>query len=243
MFSDIRGFTKITENMNSLKSFSFVNEILSMITPVIKKNNGFVDKFIGDCIMALFPSAKDGINCGTQMMVAIKEFNEEKIKNGESQVHLGIGLNYGTLMMGVLGGSNRLNATVISDAVNIASRVENLTKSFGCDFLLTGSCLEFIENKSKFNYVGTYLLKGKETPQKLYFIDLENQDMINYEKGFKLFQERKFKESIDIYENIGTKTSNYLKSIVDLYWGLDKEGKLSKDWDGSVKLSKDGNPE
>jgi len=92
-------------------------------------------------------------------------------------------------------------------------------------------------------WIFSYRILGKDISQKLYSIDLENEDNKIYEKGFKLFQERRFQESIDYYDKIGTKTSEYLRVLVVLYEEFDRNGKLPKNWDGFVKLSKDGNPE
>jgi predicted ATPase/class 3 adenylate cyclase/tRNA A-37 threonylcarbamoyl transferase component Bud32 len=138
LFSDIRDFTSISEGMSPAENFQFVNEYLRHMEPQITHQHGFIDKYIGDAIMALFPhTAEDAIRAALEMLRSLEQFNEARIERGEIPIRIGIGLHTGLLMLGIVGGPNRMDGTVISDAVNLASRVESLTKHYGASLLIT----------------------------------------------------------------------------------------------------------
>ncbi|HNV68710.1 MAG TPA: adenylate/guanylate cyclase domain-containing protein [Candidatus Ozemobacteraceae bacterium] len=120
------------------ENIDFINEYLSHVGPVIRDNRGFIDKYIGDAVMALFEqSPDDAVNAAIASLRPVVEFNELRQRRGEKPIRIGIGLNTGTLMLGTVGEHNRINATVISDAVNLASRVEGQTKTYGAEILIT----------------------------------------------------------------------------------------------------------
>jgi class 3 adenylate cyclase len=104
----------------------------------IIENKGFIDKYIGDAIMALFSGHPDNaVNASIAMLHQLQVYNQERVNSGESPIKIGIGINTGNLMLGTVGGQNRMDTTVISDAVNLASRVEGLTKTYGVALLIT----------------------------------------------------------------------------------------------------------
>ncbi|MEG3972906.1 AAA family ATPase, partial [Microcoleus sp. T2B6] len=130
LFSDIRDFTTLSETMTPKDNFRFINSYLSRMEPVINENNGFIDKYIGDAIMALFSGeANNAVKAGIAMLHCLVEYNQNRANSGYGPIQIGIGINTGTLMLGTVGGQNRMEGTVISDAVNLASRVESLTKN------------------------------------------------------------------------------------------------------------------
>ncbi|MCZ0900498.1 adenylate/guanylate cyclase domain-containing protein, partial [Microcoleus sp. HI-ES] len=132
LFSDIRDFTTLSETMTPEDNFKFINSYLSRMEPVINENNGFIDKYIGDAIMALFSGEADNaVKAGIAMLHRLAEYNEYCANAGCAPIQIGIGINTGSLMLGTVGGPNRMDGTVISDAVNLASRVESLTKNYG----------------------------------------------------------------------------------------------------------------
>ena len=243
LFSDIRSFTNLTEKMNPKESFSFVNQILSYLAPIISKHNGFIDKFLGDCIMALFPyNVDDSIKCGFEMQNAMKLYNKE-CRIGLKSVSIGIGIHFGDVMLGTIGAEERIDATVISDTVNTASRVESLTKTLGAKFVVTDDVLKYSKNKNfKNRYIGNYLLKGKEIPMKLFHMLSENDEIDEIEieifnKGINLFESNKFKESEKIFSNLKDKTSNYLKNVSKKY----QYYHFDSNWNGEISIDKDGN--
>ncbi len=138
LFSDIRNFTTLSEKMNLTENFKFINSYLSRMEPAILANNGFIDKYIGDALMALFSGpADDAVRAGIEMLERLKEYNQHRSNSGYPPVRIGIGINTGSLMLGTVGGSNRMDSTVISDAVNLAYRLESLTKEYLAPLLIS----------------------------------------------------------------------------------------------------------
>src|ERR1700722_4014378 len=137
LFSDIRSFTTLSEKMTPDENFAFINTYLAHMGPVIRTHNGFIDKYIGDAIMALFEDADDALRAGLAMHAALEGFNEERRASGLEPIAIGIGLNTGSLMLGTIGEKNRMDGTVISDAVNLASRIESLTKEYHVGLLIS----------------------------------------------------------------------------------------------------------
>ncbi|MBD1885052.1 AAA family ATPase [Microcoleus vaginatus] len=164
LFSDIRDFTTLSESMTPEDNFKFINSYLSRMEPVINENNGFIDKYIGDAIMALFSGEADNaVKAGIAMLDCLVEYNQNRANCGYPPIQIGIGINTGTLMLGTVGGQNRMEGTVISDAVNLASRVESLTKNYGVSLLITQSTYSRLENLSQYaiRTLDTVKVKGK----------------------------------------------------------------------------------
>lgn len=162
LFTDIRNFTARSETMSPEENFIFINSFLSVIAPIIRKHHGFIDKYIGDAIMALFPvSADDALKCAVEMQSSLAEYN--KHHQEIDPIKIGIGINTGFLMLGTVGEEFRLGATVISDAVNIASRVESLTKVYDEEILITQNTYDKLQNTTYLDIqkVGNILVKGK----------------------------------------------------------------------------------
>jgi PAS domain S-box-containing protein len=164
LFSDIRDFTTLSESMTPEDNFKFINSYLSRMEPVINENKGFIDKYIGDAIMALFSGEADhAVKAGIAMLHRLVEYNQHRANCGYLPIQIGIGINTGTLMLGTVGGQNRMEGTVISDAVNLASRVESLTKNYGVSLLITQETYSRLENLSQYaiRTLDTVKVKGK----------------------------------------------------------------------------------
>ncbi|MEG4035477.1 AAA family ATPase [Microcoleus sp. S36b_A4] len=171
LFSDIRDFTTLSESMTPEDNFRFINSYLSRMEPVINENNGFIDKYIGDAIMALFSGEADhAVKAGIAMLHRLVEYNQQRANSGYGPIQIGIGINTGTLMLGTVGGQNRMEGTVISDAVNLASRVESLTKNYGVSLLITQSTYSRLENPSQYaiRTLDTVKVKGKSEAVTVY---------------------------------------------------------------------------
>ncbi|HRY99911.1 MAG TPA: adenylate/guanylate cyclase domain-containing protein, partial [Bacteroidales bacterium] len=138
LFSDMRSFTTLSETMSPKQNFDFINAYLGVMEPVIRQHNGFIDKYIGDAIMALFPrSPEDAVGASLAMRGALSRFNRENSAAGWPTVEIGIGIHTGRLMLGIVGAEGRMDGTVISDAVNLAARLEGLTKEYGCHTIIS----------------------------------------------------------------------------------------------------------
>ena len=171
LFADIRAFTSLSEKMSPQENFNFLNNYLRRMEPVIDTHGGFVDKYIGDCIMALFDRRPDdAIESGIVMMKHLAELNEEVERQGKEPFEIGIGVNWGEMMLGTIGATGRMEGTVISDAVNTASRVESLTKIYGTALLVTEAVFERLESPSRFSVriLDRVRVKGREEPVVIY---------------------------------------------------------------------------
>jgi len=135
LFSDIQGYTSMSERMTPEENINFINAYLKMMEPVLHNHFGFIDKYIGDAIMALFPRTPvDAVRAAVEMLKTLRHYNE---KCSGVPIAVSIGINTGSLMLGVVGGTDRLDTTVISDAVNLAARIESLTRTYGVSLLIT----------------------------------------------------------------------------------------------------------
>ncbi len=164
MFSDIRGFTTLSERKSPNEIFSLLNEIWGVINPLIDQHGGIIDKYIGDAIMALFPTApQQALKAAVEIQKTILKFNKDTKSNGGFPISMGMGINYGQMILGTVGSEARLNTTVIGDTVNVASRLETLSKQLGVKILMTSSMMQEIQDPSIFNFrnLGKHILRGK----------------------------------------------------------------------------------
>ncbi|NER35770.1 MAG: response regulator [Oscillatoria sp. SIO1A7] len=164
LFSDIRDFTALSETMTPEENFTFINSYLSRMEPAIIENQGFIDKYIGDAIMALFSGGADGaVKAAIAMLHRLAEYNLDRVQSGYPPIRNGIGINTGSLMLGTIGGSSRMDSTAISDTVNLASRVEDLTKNYGVSLLITHHTFSRLQNPADYaiRIIDRVKVKGK----------------------------------------------------------------------------------
>ncbi|MBE9114666.1 response regulator [Lusitaniella coriacea LEGE 07157] len=164
LFSDIRAFTTLSEQMSLEDNFQFINGFLSRMEPAILENSGFIDKYIGDAIMALFGnSPDDALKAGIAMLQRLEIYNRERERLERPTLKIGVGINTGTLMLGTVGGQSRMDSTVISDAVNLSSRLEGLTKIYGASLLISHCTLAKLNKPMDFSLrlIDRVQVKGK----------------------------------------------------------------------------------
>lgn len=143
MFADIRGFTARAETMSPAECFAFVNAVFAAICPLVREHRGFIDKFLGDGFLALFPGpAEDAVAAAVAIQRRLAALNEDR---PEGPVRLGIGLHTGVVMMGTVGELERMEATVLSDDVNIAARIEALTKHYDANVVCSEQTLQRLD--------------------------------------------------------------------------------------------------
>lgn len=177
LFSDIRNFTTISEKLTPDENFAFINSYLEKMGPVIRDHNGFIDKYIGDAIMALFGDADDALRASLAMLDALEGFNAERRAAGLDSVGIGIGLNTGSLMLGTIGEKHRMDGTVISDAVNLASRVESLTKVYRVGILISQNTYNRLADPKAYDIrpIDVVVVKGKTEPVTLFEVFQRNE--------------------------------------------------------------------
>jgi class 3 adenylate cyclase len=167
LFSDIRSFTAISERMSPRENFDFINRYLEFVAPAVIENGGFIDKYIGDAIMALFPGDADSaVRGAVGLHTGLAQFNAEWTARGNAPIHIGAGIHTGSLMLGTVGFKERMDTTVIADAVNLASRMEGLTKQYGASVLITGTTRDAMRLPCALamRAVDRVLVKGKQEP-------------------------------------------------------------------------------
>lgn len=201
MFSDIRSFTELSENFSPKENFDFINHYLGYMEPVVMRNNGFIDKYIGDSIMALYSlSVNDAINAAIEMRAKLEEFNEDLKMSGKQTIDSGIGVHTGDLMLGIVGGRSRIEGTVISDHVNLASRLEGLTKVYGAPIIVSQDSLIKIENplQYQFRFLDIVKVKGRKSSVNIFeILDGERAG----QRKLKLESKEQFNKAIDLYRN------------------------------------------
>ncbi len=171
MFSDIRDFTPLSESMTPAENFEFINSYLSQMEPVISKHRGIIDKYIGDAIMALFAhGADDAVSGAIAMLERLSFYNAGRIRAGYIPIQIGIGLNTGMVMIGTVGGINRMDSTVIGDAVNLTARLEEATKTYHAPLIISQNTLYDLVNPDKYHirFLDRIRVKGKSQPLSIY---------------------------------------------------------------------------
>ncbi|MGH7456017.1 MAG: response regulator, partial [bacterium] len=197
--SDIRGFTTISEKMTPAENFAFINEYFSIASPTVREHHGFVDRYTGDAIMALFPlQAEDAVNNSIATLKQLQGFNAERVKRNEPAINIGVGLHTGNLMLGIVGEQERMQGDIFSDAVNLTNRIEGLCKFYGASIVVSEITLNKLTNRGEYHtrFLGKVQVKGKDVPISLYevyngdpepIIELKLKTKADFEQGLDFY--------------------------------------------------------
>jgi class 3 adenylate cyclase len=214
LFTDIRDFTPLSEKMTPEENFRFVSSFNERLGPIIRAHRGFINQYLGDSIMALFPTEpEDALQAAIEMQAAIQKFNRDRIAEGLSPIKAGIGLHTGPLIMGITGDEHRLDAATISDTVNSASRIESLTKHYQSPLLLSGDTLNSIREYDKYQlrHLGKVQLKGKNNILNIiecidgYADDelaIKLQTLPDFNKAMTHYSNHNFMQAAKLFEHI-----------------------------------------
>ncbi|HBS04257.1 MAG TPA: hypothetical protein DEA96_04775, partial [Leptospiraceae bacterium] len=173
MFTDIRSFTTLSEKMSPEENFNFLNSYLRRMTPLVNNQGGFVDKYIGDAVMALFPGKPDdGLRAAIEMQREIRVYNRHRALKGYQPISIGVGVHTGDIMLGIIGHENRMEGTVISDTVNTASRIERLTRKYGVMIVISDAALAALQDPDDFEIrlLGRVKVKGRSTALQVFHV-------------------------------------------------------------------------
>ncbi|MBO0322338.1 tetratricopeptide repeat protein [Muricauda sp. CAU 1633] len=235
LFSDIRDYTSLAEGMTPSQNFKFVNAYVGRMGPIIKENEGFVNQYMGDGIMALFPkNPENALDAAIEMQRTLTLYNKRRVEEkGYKPLSVGVGLHTGPLIMGIIGDSKRNDPAVIADTVNSSARVEGMTKHFGANIIISGASLELMEDPSGFNfrYLGKVRVKGKQKALEIYecidgdsieSISLKLETKTHYEQGIELFFDSQFNEASTafewvLYKNPGDSVAHYFHDMARKY--------------------------
>ena len=213
LFSDLVGFTTLSEKADPEALVAQLNQYLTRMTAVVFSNGGTLDKFIGDAIMAVwgnvrsFGVAGDAKNCvraALGMRYELRQLNEKWREEGRMGLGMGIGINQGEVIVGNIGSQERMDPTVIGDSVNLASRLEGLTRIYGVDILLGATAAELVRDEFHLRSVARVQVKGKTKPVDAFtFIGARNENVDPqllkwlevYEEGLEKFRARDFTQA------------------------------------------------
>jgi class 3 adenylate cyclase len=201
LFSDIRDYTTLSEKMTPEENFSFVCSFNERMGPIIRRNGGFINQYLGDAIMAIFPgNAVDALQTAIEMRRALEELNAERRLMDLPLIQMGVGMHTGPLIMGITGDHHRLDATTIADTVNTASRIESLTKYYKAGIIISEASFRQLHDISDFHlrHLGLVQLKGKQEAIGIYECFSADTEM---ERHFKTSTLAIFNEAMMYYVN------------------------------------------
>ncbi len=214
MFTDIRDFSTLSENMTAEETFSFINQYMARVSPPVRNHGGFIDKYIGDGIMALFPTSPEAaVRCAIDMQIQLSIFNNQRELAGDPPIKIGIGIHEGRLMLGTIGEQERMDGTVISDTVNTTSRIEGLSKKFGISVAISERILIGLEDVSDYHvrFIGKIAVKGRRVAVSIFEIfdgDPEHirnlKDSIKgaFERGLNAYHLKKYDQALEYFKMV-----------------------------------------
>jgi class 3 adenylate cyclase len=214
MFSDIRDYTSLAEDMSPKDNFNFVNSLAGKVGPIVKQNNGIINQYLGDTVMMLFLNkADDGVQAAIDIFSMVREYNIHRKNKNRKPIQMGMGIHSGPLIMGIIGDTERTEAAVISDTVNTASRMEGLTKHFGVNFILSEATIQKLDDTEKFNirYLGKVQVKGKYHPIGIYEcfdadrpeqLALKKSSLLRFQNGIEAFYGKDMLSALNYFEAV-----------------------------------------
>ncbi len=207
LFCDIRAYSTLSESMSPEQTFNFLNAYLSRVGPVIQRNNGFVNQYYGDGIMAIYRNnAQDAVITAIEMQKEVSKYNIQREQKERMPIRIGIGIHTGPLMLGIIGDQQRMDTGAVADSVNIASRMEGLTKFFGSATIVSESTLLNIDNLEHFNqrFLGKVQVKGRKGAISVFeifdgddqhSIELKNSTKPHFERGLNSYFRKEFEDA------------------------------------------------
>ena len=251
MFSDIRSFTAISENMTPQENFDFVNDYLKEVSPKIRDNSGFIVKYLGDGMMAVFPNGADNaLAAGIAKLQQVETYNRQRRENNQAPIKVGVGIHVGHMMVGMVGEAARMQGDAFSDNVNLTARLESLTKFYGISLVISETTKERLTNPQQYQmrFLDKVILKGKKNPIAIFeVLDGNNQEDISakiatqpdFEKGLECYRLGAVAEAEGYFKQVLSKNPN--DSVAKLYLErveqLRKEG-VPEDWNGVWSLKR-----
>ena len=213
LFCDIRSFSLNSEMLTAKENFEFVNVVYGIAGPIVRKYGGFIDKYIGDAVMALFESAESAILAGEEIyrQIVLDPTTAEQLH--VSYIKVGVGIHTGIARIGIVGEEERLSGTVISNSVNISSRLESLTKTYQTAMIITKETLDKIGSPENMNlrYLGMVQVAGVNEVKSLYEVldclpdeqrELRNANKDDFREAVRLFHLGDREGSINVFEKM-----------------------------------------
>lgn len=249
LFSDIRGYTTLTENLEADKVVEMLNAYFETMVEAVFNYEGTLDKFIGDAIMAVYGAplplpnhAWAAVQSALDMRQRLKRFNEERVNKNQPEIKIGIGISSGEVVSGNIGSQRKMEYTVIGDGVNLSARLEGVTKEYGCDIVLSEHTYNLCREHIWVRELDKIQVKGKTEPVSIYhLIDFKTNGLAPkweallplYHEGRDAYTDRQFKKAVDIFEKAAELEPKDLAVLVHLERARTfLHNPPPEDWDG-----------
>ncbi len=252
LFSDIRGFTSISEAMEPEELVQLLNEYLTVMTNIVFKYEGTLDKYIGDALMAIYGAPLDqedhprrACESALDMMEGLEELNRKWVGEGKKPLEVGVGINTGMMMVGNMGSDQRFDYTVMGDAVNLASRLEGANKSYRTHILISESTYEMVKDDFVCMELDSVRVKGKRLPVRIF--ELMGRDRLppgrveavkRFHQGLSLYKAQDWDRAIRLFEEVKAAEAGiyaaeiYIRRCREL-----KESPPGPGWDGVFTMT------
>ncbi|MGD2124595.1 MAG: adenylate/guanylate cyclase domain-containing protein [Desulfobacteraceae bacterium] len=247
LFSDIRGFTTISEGMTPEELVHLLNEYLTIMTDIVFKYDGTLDKYMGDAIMAVYGAPLEqrdhphrACYSALEMMEGLRKLNEKWTREGKTPLDIGIGINTGMMMVGNMGSEQRFDYTVMGDAVNLGSRLEGANKNYQTNILISEYTYERVKDKFVCMELDSVRVKGKTLPVSIYQLvgpmnipEAQKEAVKHFHQGLELYKQQKWDEAIEVFQSVTAMDKNILAAGLYIQRSLElKINPPPPDWDG-----------
>jgi adenylate cyclase len=251
LFSDIRGFTTISEGLSPEEVHRLINEYLTAMTNIVFKNVGTLDKYMGDAVMAIYGApvdqpdhAQKACDTALEMMQELKVLNAKWVQEGKPLLDIRIGINTGMMMVGNMGSEQRFEYTVLGDAVNLGSRLEGANKSYLTHILISEFTYDKVKDEFLCMEIDRVRVKGKTRPVKIYQLlgrkdasASEVETVRSFHQGLQFYREQKWDRAMEAFKTVRSMDKGlyaarlYMERIAVL-----KSDPPPPDWDGSFTM-------
>ena len=253
LFSDIRGFTTISEGLTPEDLVHLLNEYLTIMTDIVFKYDGTLDKYMGDAVMAIYGAPLDQTDhpyraciSALDMMEGLKGLNQKWIQEEKRPLDIGIGINTGMMMVGNMGSDQRFDYTVMGDAVNLGSRLEGANKAYKTNIIISESTYERVKDEFVCMELDSVRVKGKKLPVRIFQLmgqrDIpagQKEAIAHFHKGLKMYKQQKWDEAIEIFQMITAMDKGIYAAKLYIERSLDlKSNPPPSDWDGVFTMTK-----
>jgi len=249
LFSDIRSFTQISEKMTPSDIVESLNAYFGRMVEVIMNRKGIVDKYIGDAIMAFFGApvqheddAMQAVLSGFEMLRTLNDFNQEQQKRKRPTFRVGIGINFGSVTVGNIGSERKMDYTVIGDMVNLASRLEGLTKVYHEPFIISQHVYTLVKKRIPCRMIDRVVVRGRTTGVGIYTPRNEFTNTVKaawkyHHLGLLLYYQRKFDEAIRYFTKVNELMPEDTCSRIFIErCQVNRNVSFPPEWDGSVEM-------
>lgn len=252
LFSDIRGFTTISEGLTPEQLVQLLNEYLTVMTDIVFKYDGTLDKYMGDAIMAIFGAPLEqpdhafrACNTALDMMAGLRKLNEKWISEGKKPLDIGIGINTGMMMVGNMGSEQRFDYTVMGDAVNLGSRLEGANKAYRTNILISESTYEKVRDEFTCMELDSVRVKGKLEPVRIFQLvgrkdvpAARKEAISRFHKGIELYKRQKWDDAIAVFQTLKAGDNGIYSAQLYIQRSLDlKADPPGPDWDGVFTMT------